>query len=273
MRLVRFIDEQGAVQFGCGYDGRTAERLRDHPLNGVDPTGERVNVRKLLSPVVPPAILCIGLNYRKHAEETGQELPTFPVLFMKNPAAVHHPHVPIMLPACSTGPEVDYECELAVVLARPARNVPHGSALDYVLGYTVGNDVSARRWQKQGGGGQWVRGKSFDTFCPLGPELVTPDEIPDPQTLRLSTRLNGRTMQDSTTADMIFSVADLIAELSKDLTLLPGSVILTGTPSGVGVARDPKVFLKAGDEVVCEIEKIGQLRNPVVDAPGPHPAT
>jgi 2-keto-4-pentenoate hydratase/2-oxohepta-3-ene-1,7-dioic acid hydratase in catechol pathway len=155
---------------------------------------------------------------------------------------------------------------LAVVIGRAAKNVPVEQALDYVLGYTCSNDVSARRWQKHGGARQWVRGKSFDTFCPLGPVLVTADEIPDPQVLDVRCLLNGATMQDGNTSDMIFTVAELIAHLSRDTTLLPGSVILTGTPPGVGVARKPPVYLAAGDLVRIEIEGIGVLENPVREA-------
>ena len=158
---------------------------------------------------------------------------------------------------------MDYECELAVVIEKSAKNVERHQAFDYVLGYTCANDVSARRWQKEGGGKQWCRGKSFDTFCPLGPCLVTPDEIPDPNTLKIKTMLNDKIMQDSTTADMIFDVPALISFLSEGTTLLPGTVILTGTPQGVGFARNPPVFLKKGDKVTIEIEGIGALVNSV----------
>jgi 2-keto-4-pentenoate hydratase/2-oxohepta-3-ene-1,7-dioic acid hydratase in catechol pathway len=215
----------------------------------------------------PANIFCIGLNYRKHAEETGAELPVHPVVFMKPTTAAIGPGEAIRIPAaCEHGPEVDYECELAVVIGRPGRNIPEADALRHVKGFTCANDVSARRWQKNGGGGQWVRGKSFDTFCPLGPQLVALDQIGDPQNLRITTTLNGRVMQDSNTCDMIFAVPRLIAFLSRDTTLLENTVILTGTPSGVGVARSPQVFLKPGDEVTVEIEKIGRLTNPVVAA-------
>jgi 2-keto-4-pentenoate hydratase/2-oxohepta-3-ene-1,7-dioic acid hydratase in catechol pathway len=159
---------------------------------------------------------------------------------------------------------VDFEGELAVVIGRPARDVPVERGLDVVLGYTVGNDVSARRVQKRGGGGQWVRGKSYDGFCPLGPVLVTADEIPDPQRLDLRTEVNGQVMQQTSTADMIFGVAALVADLSAGMTLLPGTVILTGTPSGVGFARTPPVFLAPGDRVAITIEGIGTLENPFV---------
>jgi len=268
MRYLRFIDEAGHTRFGCNPsdDYADAELLSGSPLEAGQPTGNRLPIKKLLCPIEPTVVMCIGLNYRKHAEETGAELPKWPVLFMKNLAAVNHPGDPIVLPACSVGPEVDYEVELGVVIGKRTRDVAAADAFDHVLGYTVGNDVSARRWQKHAGGGQWVRGKSFDTFCPFGPCIVDTDQIPDPQTLEVSTTLNGQTMQQENTADMIFSVAELISELSKDLTLLPGTLILTGTPSGVGVARKPPVYLKAGDTVTCTISGIGELTNPVVDA-------
>lgn len=160
---------------------------------------------------------------------------------------------------------MDYECELAVVIGKTAHNVSKADALKHVLGYTCGNDVSARDWQKHGGGGQWCRGKSFDTFCPLGPVLVTADEILDPNSLAIKTVLNGETMQDWNTDDMIFDVPTLIEFLSGSTTLMPGTVIMTGTPHGVGMARTPPVFMKHGDTVSVEIEKIGTLTNPVRD--------
>ena len=240
--------------------------LEGHLFQGLQETGTRVSVKKLLAPLQPVAILCIGLNYRKHAIETGIKIPEYPVLFMKNPAAVANPGDPIVLPkVCVNPPQVDYEAELAAVIGKPARNVSAARALDYVLGYTAGNDVSARWWQQHAGASQWIRGKSFDTFCPLGPELVTADEIPDPQNLQLRCILNNEVMQDGNTSDMIFSVAQLIAFLSEGTTLLPGTVILTGTPSGVGFVRQPPVFLKPGDVVTIEIERIGTLTNPLVE--------
>ena len=214
--------------------------------------------------MVPPAIFGIGLNYHEHAKETGMEAPKYPVVFMKNPAAIANPEDPILLhPACMQPPEVDYEAELAVVIGQAAKDVSTADALGYVLGYTAANDVSARRWQGRRGSGQWVRGKSFDTFCPLGPELVTADELQDPQNLRIACALNGQVMQDANTADMIFPVAELIAFLSNGVTLLPGTVILTGTPSGVGFTRKPPVYLMPGDTVNVTLEGIGMLSNPV----------
>jgi 2-keto-4-pentenoate hydratase/2-oxohepta-3-ene-1,7-dioic acid hydratase in catechol pathway len=182
---------------------------------------------------------------------------------MKSSAAVQNPGDPILLPTHLKSGEVDYECELAVVIGRRCKNVARRAALDYVLGYTCGNDVTARDWQRQWGGSQWCRGKTFDTFAPLGPCLVTKDEIPDPNKLAIKTVLNGRVMQEANTDDMIFDVPTLIEFLSGSTTLLPGTVILTGTPSGVGMARTPPVWLKDGDSVTIEIEKIGRLTNPV----------
>ncbi len=268
MRILRFEDGDGQTRLGIDQGDGTAQALEGELFARPRPTGRTVAVRRPLAPLEPANIFCIGLNYRDHAAESGSSLPDNPLVFMKPTTALNHPDAPIRLPACAHGPEVDYEGELAVVLGRPARDVPVADALDYVLGYTVGHDVSARWWQKIGSGGQFVRGKGFDSFCPLGPVLVTADEIPDPQKLRITTRLNGQVMQDGSTADMIFSVADLIAFLSQDTTLLPGTVILTGTPAGVGSARDPKVFLKAGDRVEIEIEGIGVLANPVEDVGG-----
>ncbi len=265
MRIIRFIDKNGKNCYGQNHRDGSATVMDGDIINGLTDTGRETEVFKLLAPVSPQAILGIGLNYRDHASETGMPLPEHPILFMKNPGALSHPGDPIVIPkSCSNPPQVDFEVELAVVIGRSAKDVSADDALDYVLGYTIANDVSARRWQKHGGGMQWVRGKSFDSFCPLGPVLVTKDEIPDPQTLRLQSHLNGTMMQDSSTADMIFSVAELIQFLSEGTTLLPGTVILTGTPSGVGFTRNPPIYLKPGDSLTFTIENIGELRNPVV---------
>jgi 2-keto-4-pentenoate hydratase/2-oxohepta-3-ene-1,7-dioic acid hydratase in catechol pathway len=229
--------------------------------------GERTaRVAKLLAPVAARNILCIGLNYRKHAEESGAKVPEYPVLFIKATNALQNPGDPILIPRAEPL-EVDYECELAVVIGKAAKNVAPEAALDHVLGYTCANDVSGRNWQIQKGGSQWCRGKTFDTFCPLGPCMVTPDEISNPNNLAIKTILNGEVMQDWTTGDMIFDVPALISFLSQGTTLSPGTVILTGTPQGVGFARRPPVFLKDGDEVTIEIDGIGRLTNPVRDEP------
>lgn len=267
MRIARFRDPAGQVRFGVDLGNGTADLLDRDPLAGpIQPTGQTAPIAQRLAPIEPANIFCIGLNYRAHAEETGAAMPEHPVVFMKPRSALNDPDQPIHIPACAFGEEVDYEAELAVVIGTPGRDIPEGRALDHVLGYTCANDVSARKWQKHAGGGQWIRGKGFDTFCPLGPVLVTRDEIDDPQTLRIGTTLNGQTMQDSTTGDMIFPVAKLIAFLSQDTTLMAGTVILTGTPPGVGFARDPRLFLKPGDQVRVTIDKIGELANPVTSA-------
>jgi len=264
MRIVRFVDERDQVRYGHNYESGTAALLEGDIFSGLRQTGENCRVKKLLAPVAPPAIIGIGPNYRQHSAETGMEEQRYPILFMKNPASVAHPADPIVLPpCCMEPPEVDYEAELAVVIGRAAKDVAAAEALNYVLGYTAANDVSARRWQGKRSAGQWVRGKSFDTFCPLGPELVTADELVDPQNLRVSCTLNGRLMQDANTSDMIFPVAELIAFLSTGATLLPGSVILTGTPSGVGYTRKPPVYLMPGDTVEVSVAGIGTLSNPV----------
>ena len=248
----------------CG-DGHALPLAGPFLTGPIEPVGEPVPVGALLAPFDPPVILGIGLNYRAHALEQGKEPPQRPMLFMKNPAAACGPADDIRVPkVCQSPEQVDFECELAVVIGKPCRDVNLGNAMEFVLGYAAANDVSARWWQKHGGGGQFNRGKSFDTFCPFGPCVVTTDEIPDPGRLRLRTRLNGRVMQDSTTADLIFSVPELIVFLSQGTTLLPGTLILTGTPSGVGFARTPPVYMKDGDVVEVEVEGIGALRNRVV---------
>jgi 2-keto-4-pentenoate hydratase/2-oxohepta-3-ene-1,7-dioic acid hydratase in catechol pathway len=209
----------------------------------------------------PQKIIAIGLNYSDHAAETGQQLPEKPIVFAKYANTVVGPGEPVLIPEGVTQ-EVDYEAELVVVIGKTARNVPVGEALDHVFGYTNGNDVSARDLQRSEGG-QWTRAKSLDTFGPMGPYLVTADEIEDPQNLSIRCVLNGEVMQDGSTSKMAFSVAELISFLSHGTTLVPGDVIFTGTPPGVGMARDPKVFLKPGDEVTVEIGGLGSLTNPV----------
>jgi 2-keto-4-pentenoate hydratase/2-oxohepta-3-ene-1,7-dioic acid hydratase in catechol pathway len=264
MRIIRFLDDAGQQRFGQDFDNGQATLLEGDSITGLVETDQIYNVKKLLAPVVPPAIIGIGLNYHQHANETGMEVPRYPVVFMKNPASIANPEDPILLhPALIEPPEVDYEAELAVVIGQAAKDVSTDDALKHVLGYTAANDVSARRWQGRKGAGQWVRAKSFDTFCPLGPELVTADELQDPQNLRLTCELNGQLMQDGNTGDMIFPVAELISFLSTGATLLPGTVILTGTPSGVGFTRKPPVYLMPGDTVEVTLEGIGLLRNPV----------
>jgi 2-keto-4-pentenoate hydratase/2-oxohepta-3-ene-1,7-dioic acid hydratase in catechol pathway len=214
----------------------------------------------LLAPVPRPGkVVAIGLNYYAHAAEQKVEPPKAPLIFAKFPTAVIGPGEAIAWDPALTA-QVDYEAELAVVIGRRVRNVGVAEALDFVLGYTCANDVSAR--DLQFGDRQWVRGKSLDTFCPLGPVVVTADEIPDPGTLAIACDVSGVRLQSSNTADLIFSVAVIIAHCSRAFTLEPGDVILTGTPSGVGIFRDPPRFLHDGDEVAVEIERIGRLVNP-----------
>jgi 2-keto-4-pentenoate hydratase/2-oxohepta-3-ene-1,7-dioic acid hydratase in catechol pathway len=264
MKITRIQQQDGSTVTGCQHEDGTNTRLSGDLFGELTDTGEAVT-GKLLAPLHPTDILCIGLNYRRHAEEGNAPIPKFPVLFMKNSLAVQHPNDPIVLPRKLNSDRVDYECELAVVIGKTCHNVSKEDALDYVLGYTCANDVSARDWQKDYGGSQWCRGKTFATFCPLGPCLVTADEIPDPNDLGIRTVLNGESMQDWNTNDMIFDVPTLIEFLSGSTILAPGTVILTGTPHGVGMARTPPVFLKHGDTVTIEIDHIGALTNPVVD--------
>jgi 2-keto-4-pentenoate hydratase/2-oxohepta-3-ene-1,7-dioic acid hydratase in catechol pathway len=265
MKIIRFLDRQGQTGYAALQAGGSALVIEGGLYGDFRVTDRPAAVDKILAPVQPTAILCIGLNYRRHAEETRSPLPPHPILFMKLPSAVQNPGDPIVLPRRLRSDRVDYECELAVVIGKRAKNVSREQALDYVLGYTAGNDVSARDWQKSGGGGQWCRGKTFDTFCPLGPVLVTRDEIPDPGGLAIRTVLNGQVLQDWHTGDMIFDVPTLIEFLSGSTTLMPGTVIMTGTPHGVGMARDPRVWLRPGDTVTVEIEGIGALTNPVTE--------
>jgi 2-keto-4-pentenoate hydratase/2-oxohepta-3-ene-1,7-dioic acid hydratase in catechol pathway len=263
MRIVRFLSG-GRERLGRQVDDGSALEIEGGLFGERRETGRRVPIEKILAPLVPTDILCIGLNYREHAAESQSAIPQNPVLFIKASNTLNNPFDPIPVPRRSA--QIDYEGELAVVIGpRPAKDVPRERALDYVLGYTCANDVSARDWQRDKalGGGQFARGKSFDGFCPLGPCLVTADEISNPNALRLRTLLNGKVMQDHTTADMIFNVPALIESLSSTMTLRPGAVILTGTPHGVGFARNPPVWMKQGDVVVVEIEKVGRLESPV----------
>ena len=216
---------------------------------------------------IPPAILCIGKNYSDHAAEMGGKAPEALVMFMKNPASACGDGDSIVIPPiCDEhGPQVDYEGELALIVGRDCRDVPEQDALSVLAGYAAANDVTARWWQREGGGGQFCRGKGFDTFCPIG-AMVPASAVRDPQSLRVVTRLNGTVMQDSSTSLMLHPVARIIAELSRGTTLLSGTVILTGTPAGVGFGRNPKVFMQAGDVVEVEIEGVGRVRNPVKHA-------
>jgi 2-keto-4-pentenoate hydratase/2-oxohepta-3-ene-1,7-dioic acid hydratase in catechol pathway len=280
MKLVRF-GEKGREKPGLLLEnGQIADLRAVFP--GIPDIGERffregwpAKVAGAPAPVLDPAgirlgcplhrtgkIICLGKNYAEHAREGGFEAPARPLLFCKTANTLNGPNDPIVLPQSSR--QVDWEVELAVVIGREGKRIPRETALDYVAGFTVMNDVSAR--DAQFTDSQWFRGKSFDTFAPMGPALVTPDEIGDFRNLRLTAVVDGQLMQDGTTADMIFDIPFLIENISEDITLLPGDVISTGTPAGVGIFRDPPILLTAGSLVECRIEKIGALRNPVVAA-------
>jgi 2-keto-4-pentenoate hydratase/2-oxohepta-3-ene-1,7-dioic acid hydratase in catechol pathway len=255
------------------YDGQTRYGIIEgdlvYPCDG-DPFTELSKSQKaidlgsvrLLAPVSPPNILCLGLNYRRHADESAMTYPAAPLLFLKATTTLCGPGDPIVLPEAYQD-SIDYEVELVIVIGKKAKDVSEEEVPRVVLGYTIGNDVSNRAAQFNDG--QWARGKSHDTFCPIGPAIVT--DL-DGDNLNISCRLEGQTMQDSNTSDMIFSCRQIVSYLSRSLTLLPGTIIMTGTPSGVGFARKPPVFLKAGQTVECRIEGIGLLANPIV---GPNP--
>ena len=277
MRIVSFRRD-GKISYGLlegdeiadlpGLDPQLPPALNDAlpTLRGyVPPAGTRKAVSRsdvTLLPVIPSPqkIICIGVNYADHAAETGQAPPPYPTVFAKFANTLAASGDPIVLPSASTMP--DYEGELAVVIGRPGRQVTEQDALGYVAGYTAFNDISARDFQ--GHTSQWTMGKSPDTFGPLGLALVTADEIPDPQKLELRTTVNGEVLQQASTADMVFTVRQLIAYLSQTMTLLPGDVIATGTPSGIGAARTPPRFLRPGDTVVISIDGVTELTNPVV---------
>lgn len=217
---------------------------------------------RVRAPILNPRkIICLGLNYRDHAQESKADIPTDPILFSKYATAIIGPDDPILLPSVSK--EVDYEGELAFIMARRGRHIPKAQALEYVAGYSIMHDVSARDYQIRKPGGQWMSGKTFDTFAPLGPALVTKEDIPDPHVLDITCTVSGERLQSSNTKHLIFSVPDIVAYCSHIFTLEPGDVIATGTPGGIGFARKPPRLLKEGDVVVIEIQGIGQLRNPV----------
>jgi len=262
MRIIRFLSA-GQTLWGQPINSTSALRIEGNLLDSFKLTDQVVAVDRLLSPLVPTDILCIGLNYKEHAAEGKFQVPDNPMLFIKSGNTLNDPGAPIPMPRRSS--QIDYEGELAIVIGKKAKDVSRADALDHVLGYTIANDGTARDWQREKslGGGQFARGKSFDGFCPLGPVIVTRDEIPNPNRLKIVTKLNGQIMQDGTTADMMYDVPALIESLSSTMTLRPGAVILTGTPAGVGFARTPPVWMKTGDRISIEIEKIGTLENPV----------
>lgn len=245
-----------------GGDGLDPGREGVLAIVGGQPTGEVIPLGelRLLAPVPRPGkVICVGANYRAHAAEAGVATPAFPEIFAKFANTIIGPGEPI--PASGPDPAIDWEGELAVVIGRRVRDLSFADALSAVAGYMVANDISARTWQTRVS--QWVTGKSFDGFCPIGPHLATPEEVGDPQALRLVTRLNGEVVQDASTEAMVFPVSELVAYLSSVMTLEPGDLILTGTPEGVGLHRSPPRFLRDGDTISVEVERVGVLENPV----------
>ncbi|MGD8240679.1 MAG: fumarylacetoacetate hydrolase family protein [Armatimonadota bacterium] len=218
---------------------------------------------KVMAPIDDPEkVICIGLNYADHAAETNAEIPPEPVVFSKFASAIIGPGEAVEIPPTSS--KVDHEVELVAVIGRGGRNIAEAEGLGHVAGYTVGHDVSARDYQLEKAGGQWLSGKTFDTFAPIGPEIVTPDELSNPHNLGIRCIVNGETRQESNTDQLVFGVGQLVAYLSHMFTLRPGDLIFTGTPGGVGLGREPQVWLRAGDRVVCEIDEIGRLESPFV---------
>ncbi len=260
MRFIRHLTPTGPTWATLTADGATRAVTGDI-LGDFQITETPVTPTKILAPIVPTNILGIGLNYRQHAAEGAKKVPDRPMWFMETSNVLQNPSDPVVLPASST--KVDYEGELAIILGRDTLNATKENAIDHVLGYTIAIDVSARDWQFELGGGQFNHAKSFDTFCPLGPMLVTPEDLPNPNALQLATRVNGEVRQADNTSAMVFDVPTLISFLSQDRTLPAGTVILTGTPSGVGYARQPPLWLQPGDTIEVEIEGIGTLANPV----------
>ena len=275
MKLVSFKRADGTVEAGVLQDDRvTGLAAAGYPdMISVLRSGDDINNRlhglaslplpsvTLLAPIPrPPKLICVGLNYRDHAAESKMEIPTVPTIFNKFPNTVIGPGEPIVLPKNSTKP--DYEAEMAFVIGKGGRHIPAERWREHVAGYTIVNDVSARDFQMATS--QWLMGKTFDTFAPMGPVLVTADEIADPHALDISLEINGEVLQNSNTRELIFKVPDLLAFLSSVVTLEPGDIVSTGTPAGVGFARKPPRFLRAGDDVVVRVAGIGELRNPVV---------
>lgn len=265
MKIIRFVSDKQMILYGVH---QTENPVRAKIIEGniwetFEVTSRETSITKLLAPLVPVNILALGINYKAHGDEIAMSYPDEPILFLKATTSIAGPEDPIALPAAGSE-RVDYEGELAIVIGRKAKNISPAEAMEYIMGYTCANDVSARDWQLEKQKGQWARGKSFDSFCPIGPWIVTKDQIADPNNLRIRTTLNGKTVQDSNTANMIFDVRQIVSKLSQSITLLPGTLILTGTPEGVGFTRQPPIYLRDGDLVTIEIENIGMLTNKVI---------
>lgn len=264
MKLVRYEDPKGQIYFGSLEADDRILGANDPFTGASHPTlGKEVEVSRILAPCAPPIIFGIGMNYADHAKEAGKDLPEFPLIFAKGPNAASGPGDIIPIPTKLASHRVDFEAELAVVIGKKCKNVDPANAYDVILGYTCANDVSARDWQFEWGSGQFIRGKTFDGFCPLGPAIITADSGIDPTNLIIESHLNGEKMQSSNTSQLIFDIPYLISFLSGSTTLLPGTVILTGTPGGVGYARTPPVYLKEGDQIEISIQGIGTLSNPL----------
>eukprot|EP01029_Cantina_marsupialis_P019151 TRINITY_DN444_c1_g1_i1.p1 TRINITY_DN444_c1_g1~~TRINITY_DN444_c1_g1_i1.p1 ORF type:complete len:322 (-),score=58.75 TRINITY_DN444_c1_g1_i1:169-1089(-) len=270
---IRFVDKLGETRFGVAQDDdfKTAKPIFGSIFEDHKVESEVIEVEKLLSPIVPRSLICIGLNYHKHAKEVNMKIPEYPVIFLKNQGSIQNPSDPIEIPEVAHFPiETDFEGELGIVIGKQCKNVEADKALDFILGYSICNDVSARRWQgNKRGGGQWSRAKSFDTFCPMGPQIVSVDDLGLANNLKIETRVNGEMLQSSSTSDMIWNVAEIVRFASQGTTLYPGDVILTGTPEGVGFIRKPARYLADKDVVSITIDGIGTLTNPVEDYKGP----
>jgi len=275
-RLVRFLARDGRTYYGDAIlpkgisdigKAKQAKIIKGDIFGKHDVTDQVIDIRLLLAPLAVEdvkTVRCLGTNYEQHAKESNMPIPKYPVLFYKPITSLSGPTDPIPIhPMAQEGEGLDYECELVAVIGKACSDVSESDALSYILGYSIGNDVSHRDWQLKRGGGQWSLGKGFDGWAPWGPGIVSSSIIKDPQALQISTRLNGKTVQESSTSDMIFGIAKTIAFLSRGTTLLPGDVIFTGTPQGVGMGRKPQLWLKDGDVVEVELEGVGKCVNKV----------
>jgi len=259
--MISFLEEGDiAVEKARRLESAAKTSLRKlSPAPGMVFDASRVEV---LAPIprTRKNIICLGLNYRQHAVETKSPIPKCPIFFTKPPTCIIGPDAPILFPKCTS--KVDYEAELAFVFGKPGKDVNEEDAYDYIAGYTILNDVTARDLQRNHE--QWFKGKGLDTFAPMGPHLVTKDEVPNPHDLEISLELNGVTMQKSNTGDMIFKIPELVKFITMDMAIEPGDVVSTGTPSGVGFTRNPPVYLKPGDIIKVSVEKMGTLQNKVI---------
>lgn len=262
-KIYRIQTECGRIVYAESSDAK-AFYLLDGLFPDLVRTGEQLASVRILAPILPPVIYVVGYNYSGNPLQARQEIGETPVIVMKAQSTVIGPGEPIVLPRKLCSDKVDYEGELAVVIGKHAKNVSRAQAADFIYGYTVANDVTARDIQKGGAGGQWVRGKNFDSFCPLGPAIVKAEDL-DSEPFKIRTWVDGELRQDDLTSSMIFGICEIIEYLSASNTLLPGTVILTGTPAGTGVKMDPPSFLIAGNQVAVEVSGVGRLENPVIE--------